>query len=37
MGCRFNYTCKKNGRTEGGELDGVWDRPAGLDGARCID
>jgi hypothetical protein len=36
-GCRLNFTCKKDGINEGGEYDGVWDRPAGLEGARCID
>jgi hypothetical protein len=36
LGCRLNFTCKKDGSTEG-EFDGVWDRPVGLDGAKCID
>jgi hypothetical protein len=37
IGCRFNFTCKKDGSTEGEDYDGVWDRPTGLDGAKCID
>jgi hypothetical protein len=36
-GCRLNFTCKKDGSTEEGKFDGVWDRPSGLDGAKCID
>jgi hypothetical protein len=36
MGCRLEYTCKKDGSNKG-DFDGVRDRPAGLDGARCID
>jgi hypothetical protein len=37
FGCRLNFTCRKDGSTEGEEFDGVWDRPIGLDGAKCID
>jgi hypothetical protein len=37
FGCRLNMSCYKDGSTEGGEFDGVWDRPAGLDGAKCIE
>jgi hypothetical protein len=29
LGCRLNFTCKKDGSSKG-EFDGVWDRPIGL-------